>query len=97
MTDHTPGPWITKWSRSPPKIVGPNNELIAKMPVWEGQKVKWERQKFNARLIAAAPDLLEALYNLISLASPHMTDSTQTLAMEQARAAMAKATEGTGL
>ena len=45
----------------------------------------------NARLIAAAPDLLEVLYNMVVLASPFFTDPTQRLLINLARAAIAKA------
>lgn len=44
-------------------------------------------------LIAAAPELLAALRELLAIAAPHMTDDPQLAAMAQARAAIAK-TEG---
>ena len=46
----------------------------------------------NACLIAAAPDLLEALHNMVALAAPHFSDDSQMLALKLARAAIAKAT-----
>ena len=47
----------------------------------------------EAAALAAAEfkALIEALYNLVELANPFMTDDTQTLAMEQARAALYQA------
>lgn len=46
----------------------------------------------NARLIAAAPDLLEALQALTVLFSPLAKDSTTANWIDKARAAIAKAT-----
>jgi len=47
----------------------------------------------NARLIAAAPELLEALYNMVISAVPGMnwTDESGQLMIRNARAAIAKA------
>lgn len=56
MSKHTPGPWryeeSTKTIRSVPK-----NDWIASMGSWDGSVPT----AANARLIAAAPELLEAL------------------------------------
>lgn len=84
MAKHTPGPWTYKKDRPNREIVGPKNELIALIPRW----IHSQDHEANAILLAAAPDLLEALYNLVDLADPFMTDDTQTLAMTQARAAL---------
>ncbi len=65
---HTPGPW-----RIDPfdgKILGPtigaSSPIVAQMPVWWPHKlpcehVSQELQASNARLISAAPELLNAL------------------------------------
>ena len=60
MSNHTPGPWdyvsaehTAGWG----VCVGDGNDLILRMV---GRKPKAEKQA-NARLIAAAPELLEAL------------------------------------
>ena len=46
----------------------------------------------NARLIAAAPDLLASLKNMVATAdSPLFSDAPQLVALKQARAAIAKA------
>jgi hypothetical protein len=42
-------------------------------------------------MLAAAPELFEALENLVSLAAPHFSDDTQMIAISQARAALDKA------
>ena len=58
---HTPGPWsyekATKTIRAKP-----SNYWIATMDSWDGAV----NHEANAQLIAAAPDLLEALRGLLS-------------------------------
>ena len=73
MGKHTPGPWLAASKASSivgRPVVGPNGEAIANvhemMARPEGiDDKKWASYKAacdaNARLIAAAPDLLEAL------------------------------------
>ena len=58
-----------------------------------GLNIGWTKfdHKADQTLAIAAPDMYEALINLIALASPHFTDSTQMLALSLARAAIAKA------
>ena len=46
----------------------------------------------DAKLIAAAPDLLSALRDLLTFAQPHFSDETQRAVTENARAAIARAT-----
>jgi hypothetical protein len=58
QTKHTPGPW--KKSNISAHIYGPQNEYLA---ICE--------DPLNARLIAAAPDLLDLLY----LALPYVEDA----------------------
>lgn len=57
-TTHTPSPWFTQQSTG--LLRGKNGEHIATI-----HPVKKE-QEANARLIAAAPELLEALQNILS-------------------------------
>ena len=79
MSKHTPGPWHTAGEQGV-QIRGAKDQ-IAK--VWTMRGNEW---KANARLIAAAPDLLEALQDMVS---DHASLSDATLAF--ARAAIAKA------
>jgi hypothetical protein len=88
MSQHTPGPWeidqairhgFTVYSQQAGFIVGYMDE--------EGRYGAVESEA-NARLIAAAPDLLEALEELLVQREGHY--STQT-AWDKARAAIAKA------
>jgi hypothetical protein len=45
----------------------------------------------NAALIAAAPEIFEALVSIVGHAAPHFTTERQKLALARARAAIAKA------
>lgn len=99
---HTPGPWVAQEflvSGSPTCSAN----VVCEFP--QGCAVKsrvfWEA---NARLIAAAPDLLDALQNLVAdildyerinnlAPSPGKDDCWQSVT--RARAAIAKATGGT--
>ena len=79
MSKHTPGPWHTAGEQG--VQIRSAKDQIAK--VWTMRGNEW---KANARLIAAAPDLLEALQDMVS---DHASLSAATLAF--ARAAIAKA------
>ena len=78
QTKHTPGPWQTKRSdsKSAVNIVGSHlgsKYKIARCPItgWgdnpETQRRENEEVEANARLIAAAPELLEALVKSVSV------------------------------
>ena len=63
MTKHTPGPWIADLYEDGCFVVRPHGKegpLIAERGVWFD-----DESHANARLIAAAPDLLVALRNLL--------------------------------
>lgn len=79
---HTPGPWHTAGDQG--VQIRSQRDQIAK--VWTMRGNEW---KANARLIAAAPELLEALQAVLanSLDSKGLAD-----AHKQARDAIAKAT-----
>ncbi len=96
-TKHTPSPWAVSvpekgqdgyphnWSishESPTRAV-----YVASIP----GAVHYERAQADARLIAAAPDMLEALQEL--LADKYLSDPINADRMAKARAALAKATE----
>lgn len=67
ITSHTPGPWtspgwIPTWAYVP--VRSPSGLICSVYPA--GRNVDYlERAEANARLIAAAPDLLEALMAII--------------------------------
>lgn len=59
---HTPGPWRTDGFHGRMEKITPQEDrgvCVAVMPIWEAE---YEAEKnANARLIAAAPEMLEAL------------------------------------
>jgi hypothetical protein len=85
MSKHTPGPWI--WGKNYQGLfgAGPDNEVLHFFP-YEGMSLNWRKSKdADARLIAAAPDLLEALKAVVRVAD-RKTDE-----FDAARAAIKKA------
>jgi hypothetical protein len=64
-------------------------EIIAQIPDWEDGL---EETTANARLIAAAPDLLKALIDLLDEADLAEVDEYTAPKVEAARAAIARAT-----
>lgn len=87
---HTPGPWhIAKYSPSGSytDIYANGTPLIAKVIL---RHVSINEQKANARLIAAAPDLLEACEAIAALADGEGRCNLLEVA-GQARKALAKA------
>lgn len=63
-TKHTPGPWIWGTDYRGLYGAGPENGVL-NYERFEGMWLSYgETREANARLIAAAPDLLEALQNL---------------------------------
>ena len=59
---HTPGPWkITDGDQARPKIVSDNNTPVVAVFCGDyDSEPGWEISEEDARLIASAPDLLEA-------------------------------------
>jgi hypothetical protein len=86
-TKHTPGPWVfgnRRW------VYGPNDECVA--VVGDGFR---ETDSANAKLIAAAPELLEALsdlvYEMTAEASAEQRLRNCGYALEKARLALQRA------
>ena len=101
MTQHTPGPWDVAYFGAqfyvssansvggktlPP---GSGRQAIASLPRGSKRDVPGYAEMFeaNARLIAAAPDLLDALRTLMAASGEQLTS-----AFEQAQVALIKAT-----
>ena len=83
MTKHTPGPWIADLYEDGCFVVRPHGKegpLIAERGVWFD-----DESHANARLIAAAPDLLEACLATLDAEAGDLT------AYEMVKAAIAKA------
>lgn len=78
MTKHTPGPWTVEPVTSPwnsPLIyaeahVGPIAEIRPRLDIAASHPMVVETRNANARLIAAAPDLLAALEALVNEPQP---------------------------
>jgi len=71
VSAHTPGPWVVDYALSYGhiKTLGYQSErgstpTVARYDI-KGVSIGIDEQQANARLIAAAPELLEALQNLI--------------------------------
>lgn len=103
MSKHTPGPWVINHRRLGWELAGyvpidgVNHSALAHV-VWVMQEDDDAGRhspecEANARLIAAAPDLLAALwamstsFHAVEYMEPHMREAAQ-----MARAAIAKAT-----
>lgn len=92
---HTPGPWFVG------KIPGKSGKTIHCGALPNGglnviartaRHLVQRNAKANARLIAAAPDLLEALEELLGIAfHPNVSGNVYVSSEDRARAAIAKA------
>lgn len=68
MSKHTPGPWVIipggdEWNQGRIATIEPKPETMVETNYWTVAEVNHRRHEHaaNAQLIAAAPDLLEAL------------------------------------
>lgn len=104
---HTPGPWEITESANAIVVMGPNAQHVVIIPLfkeyawskeeWEGLNLE-EKNKVsiaNARLIAAAPELFEALENLMDFLF-HGKKDRQTILRATAALAKARGDEGEG-
>lgn len=84
QTKHTAGPWEVQGNN----IVATKGNVDVAVICYSGEHFTGE-DKANARLIAAAPELLDALRWIVDSYLPDGTVAAQTV--ENARAAIAKA------
>jgi hypothetical protein len=84
VSGHTPGPWTIQGA-----YIGTDDAHVAQVK-GEGRGVNSQRAEANSMLIAAAPDLLAALEELI--AEMYEFHNQNTEGWNMARAAIAKAT-----
>ena len=96
-TKHTPGPWVV--DPDSPTDISPADDLrlgIASICHADEAGGRWEfgqQSKANAKLIAAAPDLLEALQDCERVMSEELKGLLVIQPeLKNARAAIAKAT-----
>ena len=89
---YTRGPWhISSGGRYVRyRLLGPQDTAyeIADLGVFRGTKLQYEA---NARLITAAPELLQALEDIITAIGPYHQDEVQLGIKRIAEAAIAKA------
>lgn len=85
----TPGPWVVQRAADAYCIASIGNLVI--MP--SSGKVKHDNTEADARLIAAAPDLLEALEMIVAEADSYTARTGKPVYnwLDQARGAIAKA------
>lgn len=93
MSKHTPGPWEIKRHFDPGyKFISAQKHTALAQVVWciedEDRSPECEA---NAHLIAAAPELLDALCYLLEASSGQGPHDQWLAAMDQARAAILKA------
>ena len=94
---HTPGPWKEGYYTGDiyaELVAGHSWSRIAAVTGEASGLITPDEAEANARLIAAAPDMLEALeqaWHLIHSFGPKPKDSTYTIVADKARAAIAKA------
>jgi len=87
MKQHTPGPWeIVEREQDTPRIVGPDGQ--ADVAILGTGAHTTEEEEANARLIAAAPDMLEALKYIVAWKPKDWNPET---ARDMATAAISKA------
>ena len=92
MTNHTPGPWHKTASDAHGYVYADNGTCIAPFCEHSAEKMDVERSA-NARLIAAAPELLELAQAFLSYLEDKSNSERRRLAcIAGARAAIAKAT-----
>ena len=83
MSKHTPGPWGYAWAGGIALVFQKGEATIASIPYDDDNEIP--QVEANARLIAAAPDLLEALQGVLRVAD------RATVEFDAARAAIANA------
>ncbi len=95
-TQHTPGPWSVTDGHYPSfkEIRGPSFKISVVMWATDLTDDDYRKRDADLRLIAAAPDLLEALKDIVGFWDSIVpTDAVNQMHIN-ARAAIAKATGG---
>lgn len=99
MSAHTPGPWLTDRNNCHAGQIATIHHCIGNdwVEVWtdkwcEGDRLTEEVMEANARLIAAAPDLLAALESALHVMNNECDPDEYATPFANIRAAIAKAT-----
>lgn len=88
MSKHTPGPWNIIWEKQ-------DKDWVIEKTDGSMEPICWVREsQANAKLIAAAPDLLRALELIVNsdMAQREEDEGEISTELSHARAAIAKAT-----
>ena len=89
---HTTGPWVIDWNVSRLDIFGADETtLVASLRRSPLSQAIDEAARANARLIAAAPELLDSLSEIFDYAGGADSALHDEYVMDRARAAIAKA------
>lgn len=93
MNKHTPAPWryYTEPQPNGCPVIGHGNLMVAVVAHSVNERDQHETALANARLIAAAPDLLDELEYLSAVMACHDKTPEEALALEAAKKAIAKA------
>jgi len=95
---HTPGPW--RHAPLSNTILGADNSEVVELPPGADPEAEvwWEKDRANARLIAAAPDLLASqqatlrdFEKLVAIVAAHAPQLLSSLSFTGASEAMARA------
>jgi hypothetical protein len=97
MSKHTPGPLAIRELSDTHEITinstrGNFNDCGFLLAVMEDTEIECDEVKANSRLIAAAPELLDALRELLAASVPTGEDTRTDRAMAKAKAAIDRAT-----
>lgn len=90
MSAHTPGPWAWEYSND----VGPDDDYFIEffeITSEDGREIARVEEKEDARLMAAAPELLEALQTILNISLMDKGHWAKTIE-QTAHKAIAKAT-----
>ena len=91
MSKHTPGPWIDRPDPSSNQGDHPHGDYV--IGIGEAiDLIAVVGGKANAALVAQAPALLESLKHLLARAETELADAADVWEVQNARAAIAKAT-----
>ena len=93
MTTHTAGPWRLTLSDDTTIIAGDGTPVAGTLGNYDSDD-EWPVMEANARLIAAAPDLLAALRGMLADYEDYFGHERPSLTASAARAAIARATQG---
>ena len=92
-TPHTPGPWLTRKPESS-RPESARLDIVTEAGDFSPSFVAGDALPQDARLIASAPDLLDALnaaYNALAWPDDEMTDEEEEELLETIREALLKA------